>query len=67
MQTLGCKPVAEIDSFSADKLGHAKSCESVSLGRGSVVKVTGVQNPGKTVSILLRGSNDLVRVTARIV
>ena len=55
--------MAEIDSFSADKLGHAKNCESVSLGRGSVVKVTGVQNPGKTVSILLRGSNDLVSIS----
>lgn len=59
-RTLGCKPVADVDSFSKDKLGFAESCESVSLGRGSVVKITGVKNPGKTVSILLRGSNDLL-------
>ena len=28
---------------------------------GNIVQITGVKNPGKAVSILLRGSNKLVR------
>ena len=34
-------------------------CE-VSTASGKLVKITGVKNPGKTVSILVRGSNRLV-------
>jgi len=59
-QTLGLQPVAESDAFSADKLGHADLVEEVSTPGGKIVKVTGVKNPGKTVSILVRGSNRLM-------
>jgi T-complex protein 1 subunit delta len=30
------------------------------VGKGRVVKVTGIQNPGRTATVLLRGSNKLV-------
>lgn len=59
-KTLNCTPVASIDSFTADKLGKADLVEELSTSDGKVVKVTGVPNKGKTVSILVRGSNKLV-------
>jgi T-complex protein 1 subunit delta len=60
-KTIGSVPVAHIDQFTSEKLGKAKICEEVTLSEGSkVVKVTGVPNSGKTVSILCRGSNHLL-------
>lgn len=58
---LGCRPVASVDHFNAEALGSADLVEEVPTGGdGKVIKVTGVQNPGHAVSILLRGSNKLV-------
>ena len=60
-KTLNCKPVAHIDSFTPDKLGTAAKCEEVTLSEGSkIIEITGVPNEAKTVSILCRGSNQLV-------
>lgn len=60
-KTLGCIPVAHIDQFTPDKLGKAKICEEATLSEGSkVVKINGVANPGATVSVLVRGSNQLL-------
>jgi T-complex protein 1 subunit delta len=62
-RTLGCKPVAHVDSFTADKLGNASLVEEISYGGtggSKIVKVTGVANPGATQTILIRGSNKLV-------
>jgi T-complex protein 1 subunit delta len=60
-KTIDAKPIAHVDSFTPDKLGHAEMVEEVTVGAGNrVVKVTGVPNPGHTVSILVRGSNKLV-------
>jgi len=65
-RTLGCQPVAHIDSMSKDKLGEAEHVGDVVMpGSGhKVVKFTGVKNPGKTMTVLLRGSNDLVLAEA---
>lgn len=60
-KTLGCQPVAHIDQFTPIKLGKAKLCEEVTLSEGSrVIRITGVQNPNATVSVLIRGSNGLL-------
>jgi T-complex protein 1 subunit delta len=59
-RTIACTPVAHIDQFTAEKLGHADLVEEVSAGGVKVIKVTGCPNQGQTVSILLRGSNQLV-------
>lgn len=59
-QTLGCTPVADPEGFTAEKLGHAELVEEVSTGSGKIVKVTGVKNQGRTVSVLVRGSNRLM-------
>jgi len=58
-KTLGCVPIASIDSFVASKLGKADLVEEVGLGE-KLVKITGIPNSGKTVSDIVRGSNKLV-------
>ncbi|TMS22743.1 T-complex protein 1 subunit delta [Larimichthys crocea] len=60
-KTIGTKPIAHIDHFTAEMLGTAELAEEVSLdGSGKLVKITGCASPGKTVSIVVRGSNKLV-------
>jgi T-complex protein 1 subunit delta len=60
-KSLGCKPIASPEAFTADKLGVADAVEEMSIGSSKVIKVTGthVEN-AKTCSILVRGSNQLV-------
>lgn len=59
-KSLGCRPIASLDHFVPEALGSAELVEEVSTGSSKYVKVTGVANPGKTVSLLIRGSNKLV-------
>ena len=60
-KTINATPVAHIDHFTKEKLGSAGLVEEVTAGgEKKIVKVTGCPNSGKTVSILLRGSNQLV-------
>lgn len=59
-KTLGCIPIASPDSMAAEKLGYAEICEDLSISGNSIVKITGVKNLGKTVTIMVRGSNRLV-------
>eukprot|EP01083_Nonionella_stella_P057475 150854_1 len=59
-KSLGCAPIATIDGFTAAKLGSAELVHEVSTSGGRMVKVTGIKNQGKAVSMLVRGSNRLV-------
>jgi len=60
-KTLGCTPIASIESFSTERLGTAALVEEVGVGdQGKVVQITGITNPFKTVSIVVRGSNKLM-------
>lgn len=59
-KTLNCLPIANIEHFRAEKLGHADLVEEVSVGNGRIVKVTGIKNMGRTTSVIVRGSNALV-------
>jgi T-complex protein 1 subunit delta len=61
-RTLGCTPVAHPDQMTPEKLGSAERVADVLMEGGSnkVVKFTGVKNPGKTMTVLLRGSNEFV-------
>lgn len=57
-KTIGAVPVAHVDQLKPEKLGSAGLVEEVSAGGSAkIVKVTECPNQGKTVSILLRGSN----------
>lgn len=60
-RTINATPVAHIDQFTKDKLGSAGLVvEESAGGNHKFVKVLQCPNQGKTVSILLRGSNGLV-------
>lgn len=65
-RTLGCTPVPHVDSLCPEKLGSAEHVGDVVLpGSGhKVVKFVGVANPGRTMTVLLRGSNDLLLAEA---
>lgn len=60
-KTVGCLPVAHVDQFVPEKLGHAELAEERAIGSGGkVVRITGVPNPGRTITMCVRGSNPLV-------
>ena len=59
-KSLGCKPIADIEAFTEDKLGYADLVEETTHAGAKVVRVTGVKNRGRTVSVLAMGSNSLV-------
>jgi T-complex protein 1 subunit delta len=59
-KSTGCKPIADIEAFTEDKLGSADLVDEVEKSGARVVKITGVKNPGRTVSVLCTGANSLV-------
>jgi T-complex protein 1 subunit delta len=59
-KTLNCLPISHVDHMKPEKLGHADLVQEVQVGKGKVVKVTGIHNKGRTATVLLRGSNKLV-------
>ncbi|GFR45499.1 hypothetical protein Agub_g6885 [Astrephomene gubernaculifera] len=59
-KTLGCLPIAHVDHMKPEKLGAAALVEEVEVGKGRVVKITGIANKGRTATVLLRGSNKMV-------
>lgn len=59
-KTLSCRPIASLDHFVAESLVNADYVEEFSSGTNKFVKITGIQNPGRTISIICRGSNKLV-------
>ncbi|KPM38981.1 T-complex protein 1 subunit delta [Neonectria ditissima] len=59
-KSTGCKPIADIDSFTEDKLGSADLVEEVQSSGSRMIKVTGTKSAGKTVSVVVRGANSLI-------
>ncbi|KAJ1658418.1 T-complex protein 1 subunit delta [Dispira simplex] len=59
-KTTGCKPIADVDGFTEDKLGHADLVEEVDSNGSRYVEITGIKQGGRTVSILCRGANGLI-------
>ncbi|XP_041351582.1 T-complex protein 1 subunit delta-like [Gigantopelta aegis] len=59
-KTLGCRPIASLDHFVAENLGSAELAEEMQTGSSKIVKITGIAHQGKTVTVLIRGSNKLV-------
>lgn len=69
-KSTGCKPIADIDSFTEDKLGSADLVEEVNSSGSRMVKVTGTRSSaaspsstggaGKTISVVVRGANSLI-------
>lgn len=61
-KSTGCTPIADIDSFTEDKLGSADLVEEVDASGSKTVRVVGTKSSaaGSTVSIVCRGANNLV-------
>ncbi|KAI1309096.1 T-complex protein 1 subunit delta [Halotydeus destructor] len=58
---LGCRPIASLDHFVPEALASVDLVEEISGSK--IIKMTGIQSTstmGKTVNILLRGSNKMV-------
>eukprot|EP00301_Raphidiophrys_heterophryoidea_P018741 c3746_g1_i2.p1 GENE.c3746_g1_i2~~c3746_g1_i2.p1 ORF type:complete len:540 (+),score=136.49 c3746_g1_i2:1-1620(+) len=60
-RTLGCKPIASIDSFTEDKLGVAANVVEEGIAAQKIVRISGVPpQPHRTCTVLLRASNGMV-------
>jgi len=60
-KSTGCKPIADIDGFTDDKLGQADLVDEVEKSGAKVVRIGGIKSPsGRTVSILCTGANAMV-------
>ncbi|KIW20436.1 T-complex protein 1 subunit delta [Exophiala spinifera] len=62
-KSTGCKPIANIDTFTEDKLGTADLVEEVQSSGARYVKITGIRSAAtqnQTVSIVARGANSLI-------
>jgi T-complex protein 1 subunit delta len=60
-KALGCRPIASLDHFVAENLASVDLVEE--MGGSRIIKMSGMQSSstmGKTVNILLRGSNRMV-------
>lgn len=61
-RTLNLQPIAHIDHFSPEKLGTAGLAQEVTIAGSTskVVKFTDIVDMGRTITILMRGSNKMV-------
>jgi len=59
-KTLNCKPIASLDHFTPEMLGTADLVDEMACGSSKVIRVSGIQGMGRTVSLMVRGSNKLV-------
>jgi len=59
-KTIGCRPIASLDHFTAENMVSCDLVEEIQAGSSKCVKITGMANPGKTCSVIMRGSNKLV-------
>ncbi|OXA51834.1 T-complex protein 1 subunit delta [Folsomia candida] len=59
-KSIGCRPIASLDHFTPENMASAETVEEISASGSKLVKISGIATPGKTVSIMVRGSNKLV-------
>ncbi|CAH1829254.1 unnamed protein product [Saccharomyces cerevisiae] len=59
---LGCKPIADIELFTEDRLGSADLVEEIDSDGSKIVRVTGIRNniARPTVSVVIRGANNMI-------
>ncbi|AHY74868.1 AQG_2a_G0007690.mRNA.1.CDS.1 [Saccharomyces cerevisiae] len=59
---LGCKPIADIELFTEDRLGSADLVEEIDSDGSKIVRVTGIRNNNArpTVSVVIRGANNMI-------
>jgi T-complex protein 1 subunit delta len=59
-KSTGCTPIADIESFTEDRLGSADLVEEVESSGSKVIKVSGSKGVHNTCSIICRGANQLI-------
>jgi T-complex protein 1 subunit delta len=59
-KTTGCKPIADINAFTEDKLGTAELVEETNVDSTKTLTLSGLRSSAKTVSIVVRGANQVV-------
>ncbi|XP_022814692.1 T-complex protein 1 subunit delta isoform X2 [Spodoptera litura] len=59
-KTLGCRPIASLDHFTAENLVNVDLVEEVNEPAGKYIKMSGCSAGGRTVSVLVRGSSGAV-------
>jgi len=63
-RSLGCRPVANIDDLTPEAMATADRVEEVSTGSTKILKFSGVKHDTRTVSVIVRGSSQLVLAEA---
>lgn len=59
-KTLGCRPIASLDHFTAENLVNVDLVEEINEPGGKYIKMTGCSAGGRTVSVVVRGSSGAV-------
>merc|ERR1719245_837442 len=59
-KTIGCRPIASLDHFTAENLVSVDLIEEQQVGVSKYIKFSGAATQGRTVSLILRGSNKLM-------
>ncbi|CCE61382.1 hypothetical protein TPHA_0A03040 [Tetrapisispora phaffii CBS 4417] len=61
-KSLGCSPIADVDLFTEDRLGHVDLVEEVDSDGSRIVKLTGIKTDSSkpTVSVIIRGANQMI-------
>ena len=57
---LSCRPIASLDHFTAENLVNVDMIEEQQVGVSKYIKFSGAATQGRTVSLILRGSNKLM-------
>lgn len=60
--SLGCKPISDIELFTEDRLGTADLIEEIDSDGSKVVQISGIKsaNARPTVSVIIRGANNMI-------
>ncbi|CAH0750219.1 unnamed protein product [Diatraea saccharalis] len=59
-KTLGCRPIASLDHFTAENLVNVDLVEEINEPGGKYIKMTGCAQGGRTVCVSVRGSSGAV-------
>ncbi|KAM3964179.1 chaperonin containing TCP1 subunit 4 isoform 1-T1 [Aphomia sociella] len=59
-KTLGCRPIASLDHFTAENLVNVDLVEEINEPGGKYIKMSGCSQGGRTVSVVVRGSSGAV-------
>ena len=60
LSSVRCRPIASLDHFTAENLVSVDLIEEQQVGVSKYIKFIGAATQGRTVSLILRGSNKLM-------